>query len=52
MGVDYIWLLPVYPIGATNRKGTLGSPYSISNFRGMNPEHGIFFITNYNYYIK
>lgn len=42
MGVDYIWLLPVYPIGDTNRKGSFGSPYSISNFRGINPEHGIF----------
>ncbi|UJR29840.1 hypothetical protein I4U23_017383 [Adineta vaga] len=40
MGVDFVWLLPIHPIGKTNRKGTLGSPYSIDNFREINPEHG------------
>ncbi|CAF1542027.1 unnamed protein product [Rotaria sp. Silwood1] len=40
LGIDFIWLLPINPIGLTNRKGTLGSPYSINNFREINPEHG------------
>ncbi|CAF2776509.1 unnamed protein product [Rotaria sp. Silwood2] len=40
LGIDFIWLLPIHPIGLTNRKGTLGSPYSIKNFREINPEHG------------
>ena len=26
LGVDILWLMPVHPIGAKNRKGTLGSP--------------------------
>ncbi|CAF1395118.1 unnamed protein product [Adineta ricciae] len=40
MGIDFVWLLPIHPVGKTNRKGTLGSPYSIDNFREINPEHG------------
>ncbi len=32
--------MPVYPIGLENRKGTLGSYYSIRDFRGINPEFG------------
>ncbi len=40
MGVDLIWLLPIHPIGKVNRKGRLGSPYSISDYRGINPEYG------------
>lgn len=37
LGVDYIYLLPVHPIGLKNRKGTLGSPYSISDYGLINP---------------
>jgi hypothetical protein len=40
MGVDVIWLMPIHPIGAVARKGSLGSPYSISDYRGINPEYG------------
>lgn len=40
MGFDVLWLLPIHPIGKTNRKGTLGSPYSIEDFRQINPEYG------------
>jgi glycosidase len=40
LGVDLVWLLPIHPIGAVNRKGTLGSPYSIRDYRGVNPEYG------------
>lgn len=40
MGVDIIWLMPMHPIGKTNRKGSLGSYYSISDFTGINPEFG------------
>ena len=25
MGVDIVWLMPIYPIGVEGRKGTLGS---------------------------
>jgi hypothetical protein len=40
MGVDVIWFMPIHPIGAVARKGSLGSPYSISDYRGINPEYG------------
>ncbi|MCQ2177868.1 MAG: alpha-amylase family glycosyl hydrolase [Bacteroidales bacterium] len=39
-GVDIIWLMPVHPIGVTGRKGTLGSYYSVKNYREINPEFG------------
>jgi glycosidase len=40
MGADILWLMPVHPIGEVNRKGTLGSPYAISDYRAINPELG------------
>jgi glycosidase len=40
MGVGIIWLMPIHPIGEKNRKGTLGSYYSVRNYRGVNPEFG------------
>lgn len=29
LGVDILWLMPWQPIGQLNRKGTLGSYYSV-----------------------
>lgn len=40
MGVDAVWLMPIYPIGAVNRKGSLGSYYSIRDYCAVNPELG------------
>ena len=40
LGVDIIWLMPIHPIGVKARKGTLGSPYAISDYRAVNPEYG------------
>ncbi len=40
MGVSIIWLMPIHPIGKKNRKGSLGSYYSISDFTDINPEFG------------
>ena len=40
MGVDIIWLMPIHPIGEKNRKGNLGSYYSVKDFKGINPEFG------------
>lgn len=40
MGIGIIWFMPLYPIGEKNRKGTLGSYYSISNYTSINPEFG------------
>ena len=40
LGVKIIWLMPIHPISKTNRKGTLGSYYSISDYEAVNPEFG------------
>ena len=40
LGVKIIWLMPIHPISKTNRKGTLGSYYSISDYKAVNPEFG------------
>ncbi len=40
LGVTVLWLMPVNPVGEKNRKGTLGSPYAVRDFYGINPEFG------------
>ena len=40
MGVDVIWLMPIHPIGEKGKKGSLGCPYSIKDYRKVNPEYG------------
>ena len=40
MGIEILWFMPIYPIGAINRKGSLGSYYSIKDFTAVNPEFG------------
>lgn len=39
LGVNTLYLLPPYPIGMHARKG-IGSPYSIRDFRAVEPEYG------------
>ena len=40
LGVTILWVMPVHPIGQENRKGELGSPYSIKDYYGVNLEFG------------
>ena len=40
MGVQILWLMPIFPIGKVERKGTLGSYYSIADFCTVNSEFG------------
>ena len=40
LGVDILWLMPMYEIGTEGRKGTLGSYYAISDYCKVNPEFG------------
>ena len=40
LGVEILWLMPINPIGEVNRKGTLGSYYSIKDYLDINPEFG------------
>lgn len=40
LGVGILWFMPIQPIGIKNRKGTLGSYYSIKDYTKVNPEFG------------
>ncbi len=40
LGIDAVWLMPIHPIGAVNRKGSLGSFYSIRDYCAVSPELG------------
>ncbi len=40
LGVDILWLMPMYEIGLVERKGSLGSYYAISDYTKVNPEFG------------
>ncbi len=40
LGVTCIWLMPIHPIGICGRKGTLGSPYAISDYRAIHQDLG------------
>lgn len=40
LGVDILWFMPVHPIGVVERKGELGSYYSVRDYKDINPEFG------------
>jgi glycosidase len=40
LGVDVLWFMPLHPIGAKKRKGTLGSYYSVRDYRMIDPSYG------------
>lgn len=40
LGMDIIYLCPFHPIGEVNRKGSVGSPYSIKDYKAVDPVHG------------
>ncbi len=40
MGINTLWLMPIHPISKTERKGTLGSYYAVSDYLDVNPEFG------------
>lgn len=40
LGVGILWLMPVQPVGVLHRKGSLGSPYSIRDYRAVDPAYG------------
>jgi glycosidase len=40
LGVKVLWFMPIQPISVKNRKGKLGSYYSIADYKGINPEYG------------
>lgn len=40
LGIDVIWIMPIHPIGVKNRKGTMGSYYSVKDYTDIAPEYG------------
>lgn len=40
LGADILWIMPIQPIGEKERKGSLGSYYSIKDYKTTNPEFG------------
>ncbi|MFO7614729.1 MAG: alpha-amylase family glycosyl hydrolase, partial [Bacteroidales bacterium] len=37
LGINVIWLMPIHPIGEIN---SVNSPYSVKNYKQVNPEFG------------
>lgn len=40
LGVDILWMMPIHPISKKDRKGELGSYYSVADYKAFNPEFG------------
>ncbi len=40
LGTDIIWFMPIHPIGAKGKKGSLGCPYANKDYRTTNPDYG------------
>ena len=40
LGVDILWFMPIYPISQKNKKGSLGSPYAVADYKAVNPAYG------------
>jgi len=40
IGVGILWIMPINPIGEKDRKGELGSYYSVKDYLAVNPEFG------------
>ena len=40
LGTDILWLMPIHPIGVVGKKGSLGCPYAIRDYRGLKPAYG------------
>lgn len=40
LGVDILWFMPIHPVGEKNRKGSLGSYYSVKDYLAVDPAYG------------
>ena len=40
LGIDIIWLMPIFPRGVEGKIGSLGSPYAVRDFQAVNSAHG------------
>ncbi|HEX5553160.1 MAG TPA: alpha-amylase family glycosyl hydrolase, partial [Chitinophagaceae bacterium] len=37
LGINVIWLMPIYPVGKRNAVPPMGSPYAVKDYRKVNP---------------
>ncbi len=42
LGVDIVWLMPIYELGDTGKWGPYSSPYAIKNYKKIDPR-GLFY---------
>lgn len=40
LGADFLWFMPIHPIGVKGKKGSLGCPYANRDYRAVNPAYG------------
>lgn len=40
LGVDVVWLMPIYELGDTGKWGAYSSPYAIKNYTRIDPDNG------------
>jgi cyclomaltodextrinase len=40
LGVTILWIMPVNPVGQAKKKGTVGSPYAVRDYYGINRSYG------------
>ncbi|MFV8374884.1 alpha-amylase family glycosyl hydrolase [Flavobacterium sp. LB1P71] len=40
LGVNVIYLMPIYPVGVVRSAGGLGSPYSVKDYKAVNTDFG------------
>jgi len=40
LGVNVVYLMPIYPVGVERSAGGLGSPYAVKDYKAVNPEFG------------
>jgi len=40
LGVNVIYLMPIYPIAQVNQAGANGSPYAVQDYKAVNPNFG------------
>ena len=40
LGVDILWLMPIHPIGEKMKKGSIGSPCAVQDYRRSIPDYG------------
>ena len=40
LGVDVVWLMPIYKLGDIGKWGTYSSPYAVKNYTKIDPDNG------------